>query len=181
MAFEGALRDFASGPPGDRFPFYLICIPHPSSSKHTTRPKRHCQPPATNEMVYSFDAPHLIHETRPLPAFYVTNSAVAVEAWLILASEVPGTINSSGAFSSTNFLSLTCSFELSAVQTLSSNFPRFWPSTCLNIQVGFRHGLNLHTTLLCVNLQFGVVQSAPLRHGGMLGCLKGQRELVQLG
>ncbi len=65
----------------------------------------------------------------------------------VAASPLPGTINSSTvSFSSTNFLSLTCSF-CPATQTLSSNFPLFCPSSCLKGHAGFKHGLNLHIVL----------------------------------
>src|SRR2546429_3879682 len=87
------------------------------------------------------------------------------------ATPEPGTISSSSAPSSlTNFLSLTCSFfSPSATHTLSVNCPLFWPSSCLKAQVGFKHGLNRHGVLMCVNLHPGVEQSAPLRHRGMEG------------
>jgi hypothetical protein len=104
-------------------PQFEATYSHPKSNK--TQPKRQCHPPSpNNEVVYSFEAP-IRFRNLSQSMLYVTSSAVALEAWLIPPSEVAGTINSSGAFSSTNFLSLTCSLALSAVQTLSSNFPRF--------------------------------------------------------
>jgi hypothetical protein len=60
--------------------------------------------------------------------------------------------------------------------------PRFWPSACLNGHAAFKHGLNLHMVETWVNLQFGVVQSAPFLQAGIEGCRKGHLEpLAQLG
>jgi hypothetical protein len=54
-------------------------------------------------------------------------------------------MDSSGMFSSTNFLSLTCSFSSPsfwATHLLVVFF--FCPASCLNVQRGFKQGLNLH-------------------------------------
>lgn len=52
---------------------------------------------------------------------------------------------------------------------------------CLYGHDTFKHGLNLHAVCRCVNLQPGRVQSAPLRHSGIVGCRKGHAGFAQLG
>ena len=76
-------------------------------------------------------------------------------------------------FSSTNFLSLTCSPRAlpGAVHTI---FPpscgsSCWPSSCLYMQFTLRQGLNLQAVSACVKWQSGRVQLAPLRHMGIAG------------